>query len=345
MLVRGCSVARRSAPTMTTAAGHLLSAVILAICLAAAAVSAAEDAVLIPPSFGGVPRVVWAFWFGPHKMAGARAAAFASLRARVGLPVILVSERNLGALNMSARPMHAAAALGLSSNHLADYVRAYVMYTRGGCYHDIKPRAPGSSWAPAFARFAANRSAWLLGVRESGPEDVGCDESNLLEEPRCGAVRGAEERAAAARGLGRLEKQRGACCRLLAGAYAELVSNGAYCMRPRTPLAAGWLAAVEAHLTAKAAALAAHPAPMPRCCSPPQPPYPLRWAELHGEAFHPQQWRHAAHVQAGLPSWARDIPYRDAGGREDQLYRHAQRKRGAQSETATGGGGSGGGGE
>ena len=176
--------------------------------------------------------------------------------------------------------MHAATGMGLSKNHLADYMRVYFMHHFGGCYHDVKPRPANSSWAPAFDAFAANASAWVLGIREFRHTGAGCDESYVTGAPLCEAVRSASDRAAAVAAVGRLPKTIGKCCRMVRRDYKKLVSNGAYCMRRASPLTAEWLANVESHLTAKLARLAAHPSPMPRCCHPngpyPKGPYPFR---------------------------------------------------------------------
>jgi len=57
-------------------------------------------------------------------------------------------------------------------------------------------------------------------------------------------------------------------------------------------------------MNAKHASIVAHPAPAARCCQNQDAHgYPLRWAELQGEALHPLQYKFIEHVRTGLPRW------------------------------------------
>ena len=85
--------------------------------------------------------------------------------------------------------------------------------------------------------------------------------------------------------------------------YSQLVTNVAYIMRPNTSLTREWLVNIEYHLDLKYDLVMLHPAPFPRCCLGIHTKYPMRWAELHGEAFHPLQFKYRTHIAMGLPRW------------------------------------------
>lgn len=68
--------------------------------------------------------------------------------------------------------------------------------------------------------------------------------------------------------------------------WAKLISNGAFTVRPQTPLTHAWMSILNANLDEKWEALRAHPAPNQRCCITPEDMatgYPFKWAELGGE--------------------------------------------------------------
>jgi hypothetical protein len=273
--------------------------------------SKAEGRTLASITVHGVPKVVWAFWFG-RNMSGARLNAWKSLKANIGVKVRLITERNLHYFNKPSWPMHPAISLKISKVHLGDYLRVYFMHHYGGGYHDIKPHQRENSWDKAFD-VLKDPNVWLIGLQEGGPGGVACDESYVIGLAKCDSARTREEKMAAmiVSPTETFNANNGVCCSMIRESWSKLVSNGIYIMRPRTNLTVEWLRNIEHHLTIKYPEIKKHPAPSQRCCVDPQPPYPLRWAELHGEAFHPLQYKYNAHIRHGLPGYHYDAPYRD----------------------------------
>ena len=244
-----------------------------------------------------VPRHVFAFWFG-NPMKGARLAAYTSFVKNIGVPVILIGDNNLKEYNVPEHPMHKVVDLefgkGLSMNHLVDYLRVYFMHFHGGGYHDIKQHR--ISWAPHFD-IMENSTIWAYGIPDAYG-GIGCDESYMLNNRRCSA------KESELYGRENLKGLQGGCCQKVKDSWANLISNGAYICRPKTPLTCRWLTLVESHLDLKYDKLVANPAPTARCCNPKtEPDYPFRWAEIHGEAFHPMQYEFVGHIKGGLPRW------------------------------------------
>lgn len=226
-----------------------------------------------------VPVMVWALWFGAP-MKGARLHGFATLQSSVGVPVRLVQERDLPDINKSYSPIHPAVMSGtMSAVQRGDYLRAYIMHHYGGGYSDVKPTE--SNWTASFQEFK-DPNLWVYGVQEQGGVACGRDSFGLM-------------------GIH-------ASCGDIVNLHASFVSNGAYIMRAGTPLTDTWLRAANQILDKKFEALKRHPAPFQRCClglsDEASRLYPLRWAELHGELFHPLQYKFLTHIKSGLPRWA-----------------------------------------
>ena len=256
----------------------------------------------------GVPRVVWAFWFG-NQMRRARLEAFHSLSRNVGAQVNLVTTQNLTQYEQQDYPFHPAMKF-LSSVHKSDYLRAYFMHFYGGGYHDIKSHRSEDSWEHDFSELELNTAVWLKGSAEVKREDVACDEAYariILNGILPGCSFGQDVR------LDNIEANHGSCCEHIFKSWDKLVQNGAYLMRPRNAFTKDWLDNLHARLDAKYTLLKLNPAPFPRCCpkGANTQGYPIRWAELHGEIFHVLQVKHLAHVSQGLKRWHMGVRYRD----------------------------------
>ena len=226
--------------------------------------------VYLPP-----PRVVWAFWMDLPTMSSTRRAAFDNMVDNLGVPVRLITLSNVSHYNVSWDPIHPAISEPyLSDIHKGDYLRAYFMRHYGGGYHDIK--WDSNDWSAAFDAFD-DPNVWVVGTYELGEKGVACDPktANAIGTD-CGQVR---------------------------AQWMRLASNVLYIMRPSTPFAITWLRIINERLDAHQEKLRQHPAPMPRCCKNGENGYPLRWAELHGEQFHPLQTLYIQHVRIGLPRW------------------------------------------
>lgn len=247
---------------------------------------------------------VWATWFGPP-MSGNRSVVYENLRRNIGAPLKLLTTKTLCAYNVTSSPMHSLIGKrGLSAIHLGDYLRAYMMHHHGGGYHDVKAHEEGQGWTPYFEKMNANHNIWLYGIQEKYRRWIACHDTNVIH---C--------RNTSLPPLESTEKsQSPECCGVVQDHWKHLVSNGAYIMRPGTLLTAQWLITVEAHLDAKMESILQNPAPRARCCLGAQETkgYPVRWAELHGEAFHPTQYEYRDHIRTGLSSFLK-TPYTGKG--------------------------------
>jgi hypothetical protein len=207
------------------------------------------------------PTIV-CFWTGTTPMTPARAAALAALDTRAGVPVRCVRAADVASLLVDTYPLHPAYPY-LSETHKADYLRAYVMHTRGGGYSDIK--APTGSWVAAFKEFAKRPGVYVSGYRESGPDCVANANADLKPH------------------------------------WHHLLGNGAYIVRPRTPFTQAWFDRLHAVLDRHLDALRAHPATHPRDHLFEGTGYPLEWSELLGQIFHPLCYEFREHLRYDVP--------------------------------------------
>ncbi|CEM14543.1 unnamed protein product [Vitrella brassicaformis CCMP3155] len=243
-----------------------------------------------PDPTTGVPHVVWTFWFG-KPMVGKRLESFRMIQENIGVPVMLVTETNLPLCNLSHFPIHSAFPY-LSGLHKSDYLRSYFMHFFGGGYHDIKPET--HSWADKFNELH-DSNVWLYGVAET-KGGVACDEGFCVKE-LCTTTPASW-------------CSQNNCCRTLTNdEYAKLVVNCEWIMRPRTEMTRIWIEAVKNDLDQQIDNLKAHPAPFPRCCQHGENNYPLAWAQLQGQKFHPLQYKFLKHIKQGLLPWEKGGEY------------------------------------
>ncbi|TWB29585.1 glycosyltransferase family 32 protein [Nitrospirillum bahiense] len=220
-------------------------------------------------------RIVFCLWTGPEIMSDARLRALWTIFRNTGCGVAFITRETVGDWVKPDFPLHPAWPY-LSSTHKADYLRCYLMHHYGGGYTDIK--STSKRWGPFFDQLAASDKL-ALGYQEL------------------------------AHGIPHITGEFGD---LLRRSHQELIGLCAFIFRKGTPLTAAWLARTEALLDQKLEALRRHPAIHPLdqtgvLLPNGQPsPYPLRWAELLGEIFHPLTYeqRHQLLLSPIDPSFA-----------------------------------------
>lgn len=207
-----------------------------------------------------VDRVIYTFWTGSNELTPNRRRNLDELRRLNepdGVRVELVTPDNLVDFIDPAVPLSDLYE-SLHVVHRSDYLRAYLLHTRGGGYADIK--RPVQSWAGAFAALDAS-PAWLVG--DAKP-------SRYLTPAFADA---------------RLE-------RLMRRTSPAHVFQCALLARPRTPLTAEWWALLTAKLEANRAALLAHPG-VGRTGG---EGYPLAWTGILGQIIDPLSVKYADRV-------------------------------------------------
>jgi len=230
-----------------------------------------------------IPRRVFVIWLG-GPMPPVRTASLGTIRQHVGVETVLVTQDSLDRWILPDAPLHPS--LGrLSAVHQADYLRSYLMHQHGGGYVDLKPLT--ADWRPAFAQLDAAPDAYAIGYREPGPQGVASLGVELLPRPRF---------------LHAAWWHR----RWLQLHHRQLIGNGAFVCRPRSPFTSQWIAEVTRRLDGFAAELEAHPARHPRDHA--RFPvdgrasgYPVPWTALLADVFHPLARSHRHRILKTLP--------------------------------------------
>lgn len=198
-----------------------------------------------------VDRVIYIFWTGDNEITPNRMEGIKSLEKVSGVDVKLITPKNLSDYIKPEDPLPEAYQY-LSLNHRSDYLRSYFMYHYGGGYGDIKTYY--KSWVPAFEKLDKS-DAYVIGYPEVG------------------------FMGAAQHGIVHPELKRD-----LLVYWRYLIGNGSFVCRPHTQLTAEWHTAVKNRLLAYTDALREHPA---QDIFGRNKDYPLPWAGMQGEIFHP----------------------------------------------------------
>jgi len=229
-----------------------------------------------------IPHRLFALWIGPP-MNDVRRRGLASLE-RTGAPVELVTEDSLGDWLVPGEPLHPAWQY-LSAIHKGDYLRAYFMHHHGGGYSDIKPTT--ASWDTAFDQMR-DPNILITGYPEVRWGVAGFDLSWTG---------------------GRYQPLRWTWWRYrwLQINHRALIGNCAYIVRPGTVFTQAWLNGVNDALDAKTMALAKNPATQPKerrhdVYDGVISDYPMTWAGIHGDIFHPLVYRFRRRVSRLLPA-------------------------------------------
>lgn len=206
-------------------------------------------------------NTIFCMWTGTNPMSAQRINALWSIFNHTHCPVAFINHDSYKDWELEDAPFHPAFT-HLSETHKSDYLRCYLMHHYGGGYTDLK--LTHQSWIPLFEQFR-NSNALALGYQEI-PNGI----------PHVSGALGDEIRAH----------------------YSELIGLCAFIFKRRTALTTQWLELTHRVLDSKLEALKTHPAKHPQdqfgvlFDNQYPSPYPLRWAELLGEVFHPLIYAH-----------------------------------------------------
>jgi hypothetical protein len=224
----------------------------------------------------GIPKVVFVCWFSGYnieynKMSINRFEAFKSLVTNIGVPVILISNKNYKYFIKNSNPIHKAFEL-LSGNHKSDYMRAYLLNIYGGGYHDIKYRK--DSWENCWDDWLYDDNIWIYGRKEGTRRNIGYPPGQIH----------------------------------IRQYYNKLITMGWVISKPNTIFIKKLLDKIEKILDEKYDNLIKNPGynsggyyynnPFQMA---EENNYPLRWLELMGEISHPLMLEFTEHIKYGLP--------------------------------------------
>lgn len=221
----------------------------------------------------GIPEVVFIVWFG-DKISNNRLKALNSLVNNLGVPYILITEKNYKYFELNNYPIHRGFQY-LSGNHKSDYLRAYLLHNYGGGYHDIKYR--DKNWINQWNTFS-DSNIWIKSRAEKRMSSVGYNVDNIGEK-------------------------------MIQTKYKELGSMCWVICRPRTLYTKELLNRIHTKLDYHITKLSKYPSKKQEGYYANKPfskvelhnVYPLRWLEIMGEIFHPLMYKYRSHINLELP--------------------------------------------
>jgi hypothetical protein len=150
----------------------------------------------------------------------------------------------------------------LSFTQRGDYLKAYFMNFYGGGYSDIKKQS--YSWIESFKKLENSNDKWIIGYKELSPRDI-------AYKPN-------------------------------ADKWQELIGNGAYICKPKTPLTQEWYNEMISLMDKKLERLMEYPASFPQdCAEVSNGRYPIEWNELNGRIFHRVSYEYKDKLLNTLP--------------------------------------------
>ena len=211
-------------------------------------------------------RTIFCLWTGYEQLSNNRLQAIWSIFNNVGCPVVFVTPVTLSEWILPESPLHPSYQY-LSAVHKADYLRCYFMHHFGGGYTDLK--LTSKKWGEFF-NIIASSSKMALGYAElsHGIPHIAGDFGEVLRH-----------------------------------SHTELIGLCSFIFKKKTVLTAEWLSKTDALLDLKQPLLKLNPAQHPMDQTGIMLPngevssYPLRWAELLGEIFHPLIYRYRNEIQ------------------------------------------------
>ncbi len=212
--------------------------------------------------FDGVQaRNIFVLWTGPETMSSNRIQALWSIFNNTCCSITYINMHSIKEWIKPDYPLHPGFSY-LSSTHKSDYLRCYFMHHYGGGYTDIKQT--NKNWHPFFEKLEKSNS-FALGYREL-PHGM----------PHLKGVLGDEMRRM----------------------HNDLIGLCAFIFKKNTSLTQAWLDQTNLFLDKKLSLLIDNPAQHPLDQINVILPdgkiskYPLRWAEMLGEIFHPLIFSH-----------------------------------------------------
>lgn len=211
-------------------------------------------------------RTIYCVWVGDNNavMNQNRINGLSSLTKNSGVEVVLITNENLSSFILDEYPLHEGFKY-LSDVHKADYLRCYLMHHRGGGYSDIKPC--DWDWNQYFDQV---ESSYYFGC--GAPEDEG-----PLSTPEI------------------IRNEYG-------NHWDKMISADLFLFKPYTVFTSYWYNEMMRRMDLYLNQLILHPAKNSREAADVfYTNYPIRWAGILCEIFHPLCVEHTHRILKTMP--------------------------------------------
>ncbi len=204
-------------------------------------------------------------WAGTNAMSSQRIQALWSIYSNTRCPIVYINHQSLRDWEKPEYPYHPAFEY-LSDTHKSDYMRCYLMHHYGGGWADIKHTS--ADWRPHFAELRRS-NALALGYQEI-PDGIPHIKGPLGDELRAN--------------------------------YRQNIGLCAFILKSNSIITQNWLSQVHQRLNELLPRLKRHPAQHPQdhlgaiLLEGTASHYPIMWAGILGEIFHPLLYQHRTSV-------------------------------------------------
>lgn len=204
-------------------------------------------------------------WAGTNPMSTQRIQALWSIYNNTRCPIVFINHQSLRDWEKPEHPYHPAFEY-LSDTHKSDYIRCYLMHHYGGGWTDIKHTS--TDWRPHFAALKAS-GALALGYQEIA-DGIPHIKSPLGDKLRAN--------------------------------YKENIGLCAFIFKRKSLITQCWYEQLTHELDERAPELKKNPASHPQDQRDLILPtgktsrYPVAWAEILGEIFHPIMYQHKKQI-------------------------------------------------
>ncbi len=212
-----------------------------------------------------VDKIIYCFWTGENPLTPNRIKGLEMMKKNCGVEIKLITPGNLGDYILKDYPLHPAYQ-NLSAVHKSDYLRCYFMHHYGGGYSDIKPHT--HSWESAFNKLNKSTDKLIIGYREEKVTDIAYIKSFFTEQESYTI---------------NIDM-----CRH----FKYLIGNGSYIVKPNSTFTQTWYREIHRRLDLATNSLREYPGNIWGD----NEGYPLQWAALLGEVFHPTSLRYHRHI-------------------------------------------------
>lgn len=220
-------------------------------------------------SFDGVQsNTIFCMWAGTNPMSSQRIQALWSIYNNTRCPVVYINHQSLRDWEKPEYPYHPAFEY-LSDTHKSDYMRCYLMHHYGGGWADIKHTS--ADWRPHFAALKTS-GALALGYQEIA------DGIPHIKGPLGDKLR---------------------------ANYKENIGLCAFIFKRYSTITYKWTEQLNSKLDSLLSRLREHPAATPQDQLGLKNPnggiseYPIEWAGILGEIFHPITYEHKDQIIQG----------------------------------------------
>ncbi len=234
-------------------------------------------------------KVVYTFWTGSNPMSSNRAASLQKMQRSVGMPVVLIDNKELEdtycrKFGVKLHPAYYC----LNLAHRADYLRAMFMHFAGGGYADIKE--VDESWTHHFDTLTSSHSLYGIGYPEvsaSGVADI-YQSSKVLGDSA----------------LVRFRKK--VQNRQLRKNYQKLIGCCAFIFKPNSPITTEWWTELNRRLDELHDDLQKHPSILDFKERPNmmyggiRSMYPVPWTHLLGDILHPLSLKYSKNLSGDM---------------------------------------------